>query len=86
MGKHACYDKSHDAKKVINSKMPTVMAFSEDQSAEIRDRIFDEFNTLAVVYRQPSYAFVQQASTVEQDQFAVSHPPSPQDKVECACT
>lgn len=51
-----------DAKKLINSEAPTVVAFSEDQSAEIRDRIFDEFNTLAVVYHQPSYAFVQQAS------------------------
>ena len=46
------------AKRVVNPVLPAIPAFSEEQSPELRDRIFDEFNTLAVVYRQPSAAFV----------------------------
>ena len=54
-----------EAKRVINPPLPSISAFSEDQSAELRDRIFDEFNSLAVVYQQPSSSFVRQADPGE---------------------
>ena len=60
------------AKAVISPALPAISAFSEEQSAELRDRIFDEFNTLAVVYQQPSSAFVQQAAPEVEDDFLVS--------------
>ena len=50
---------------MINPPLPSISAFSEDQSAELRDRIFDEFNSLAVVYQQPSSSFVRQADPGE---------------------
>ena len=50
---------------MINPSLPSISAFSEDQSAELRDRIFDEFNSLAVVYQQPSSSFVRQADPAE---------------------
>ncbi|GBG88693.1 hypothetical protein CBR_g48222 [Chara braunii] len=46
------------AEKVINPKKQAVADFAESQSSEIKDRIFDEFNTLAVVYQKPSYMFL----------------------------
>ena len=35
-----------------------VMAFAEETSPEIMDRIFEEFNSLSVVYRRPAFSFV----------------------------
>lgn len=35
-----------------------VAAFAEETSPEIMDRIFEEFNSLAVVYRRPASSFV----------------------------
>ncbi|BBN14125.1 AP-4 complex subunit beta-1 [Marchantia polymorpha subsp. ruderalis] len=46
------------AERVINPPKQAVSVFAGDQSSEIKDRIFDEFNSLAVVYRQPSYMFL----------------------------
>lgn len=62
-----------EAKRVINPPLPPIHAFAEEQSAELRDRIFDEFNSLAVVYQQPSSSFVQQAdaSAIEDGQATV---------------
>jgi hypothetical protein len=40
------------AEKVINPTKQAVSVFAETQSNEIKDRIFDEFNSLAVVYQQ----------------------------------
>lgn len=40
------------AERVINPTKNPVAVFSGDQSAEAKDRIFDEFNSLAVVYRK----------------------------------
>lgn len=40
------------AQKVINPEKRAVNEFAETQSSEAKDRIFDEFNTLSVVYRQ----------------------------------
>lgn len=46
------------AERVINPPKQAVSVFADLQSNEIKDRIFDEFNTLAVVYQQPSYMFL----------------------------
>ncbi|KAH7420610.1 hypothetical protein KP509_13G014400 [Ceratopteris richardii] len=46
------------AERVINPPKQAVSVFADTQSSEIKDRIFDEFNTLAVVYQQPSYMFL----------------------------
>lgn len=46
------------AERVINPPKQAVSVFADMQSSEIKDRIFDEFNTLAVVYQQPSYMFL----------------------------
>ncbi|CAM6096190.1 unnamed protein product [Calypogeia fissa] len=46
------------AESVINPQKNAVSVFSGNQSNEVKDRIFDEFNSLAVVYRQPSYMFL----------------------------
>ena len=37
-------------------------SFAEEQSPELRDRIFDEFNSLAVIYREPAAAFLRQGA------------------------
>ncbi|KAL3680710.1 hypothetical protein R1sor_023666 [Riccia sorocarpa] len=46
------------AERVISPPKQAVSVFAGDQSIEIKDRIFDEFNSLSVVYRQPSYMFL----------------------------
>eukprot|EP00271_Cylindrocystis_brebissonii_P008450 TRINITY_DN22760_c0_g1_i1.p1 TRINITY_DN22760_c0_g1~~TRINITY_DN22760_c0_g1_i1.p1 ORF type:complete len:662 (-),score=187.19 TRINITY_DN22760_c0_g1_i1:319-2133(-) len=46
------------AERVINPPKQIVSVFADAQSSEAKDRIFDEFNTLAVVYRKPSYLFL----------------------------
>ena len=43
---------------MAGSPLPAISHFSEEQSSELRDRIFDEFNTLAVVLRAPSATFI----------------------------
>lgn len=50
------------ARNILSPALPSIQAFSEDQSPEMRDRIFDEFNTLAVIYQQPSSTFVDQSA------------------------
>eukprot|EP00249_Psilotum_nudum_P021679 c28199_g1_i1 orf=558-3068(-) len=46
------------AERVINPPKQAVSVFADTQNSEIKDRIFDEFNSLAVVYREPSYMFL----------------------------
>ncbi|KAI5354673.1 PREDICTED: beta-adaptin [Prunus dulcis] len=45
------------AEQVVNPPKQAVSVFADTQSSEIKDRIFDEFNSLSVVYQQPSYMF-----------------------------
>lgn len=47
-----------EAKHVIVSDAGPVAAFAEETSPEIMDRIFEEFNSLSVVYRRPASSFV----------------------------
>lgn len=46
-----------EAKRIVAAPAGAIARFAEEQSPEQRDRIFDELNTLAVVYRQPSSSF-----------------------------
>uniref|UniRef100_A0A7N0V7B6 Beta-adaptin-like protein n=1 Tax=Kalanchoe fedtschenkoi TaxID=63787 RepID=A0A7N0V7B6_KALFE len=50
------YDVSMAA-KVVNPPKQAVSVFADTQSSEVKDRIFDEFNSLSVVYQKPSYMF-----------------------------
>ena len=52
-----------EAKSVIAPPTEPVTSFAEEQSPELRDRIFDEFNSLAVVYWEPASAFLKRAAT-----------------------
>ncbi|KAF9615369.1 hypothetical protein IFM89_023020 [Coptis chinensis] len=45
------------ADRVANPPKQAVSVFADTQSSEIKDRIFDEFNSLSVVYQKPSYMF-----------------------------
>ncbi|BDA42681.1 beta-adaptin-like protein A [Coccomyxa sp. Obi] len=49
-----------EAERVVGAPLPAISHFAEEQSAELRDRIFDEFNSLAVVLRAPSAIFIQE--------------------------
>ncbi|KAM7493242.1 hypothetical protein LguiB_027851 [Lonicera macranthoides] len=45
------------AEHVVNPPKQAVSVFADTQTNEIKDRIFDEFNSLAVLYQKPSYMF-----------------------------
>ncbi|GAB2233445.1 hypothetical protein Droror1_Dr00002668 [Drosera rotundifolia] len=45
------------AERVVNPPKQAVSVFADTQSSEIKDRVFDEFNSLSVVYQKPSYMF-----------------------------
>ncbi|GAB2275663.1 hypothetical protein Dimus_010419 [Dionaea muscipula] len=45
------------AERVVNPTKQAVSVFADTQSSEIKDRIFDEFNSLSVIYQKPSYMF-----------------------------
>ena len=47
---------------MIAPPQQAVTSFAEEQSPELRDRIFDEFNSLAVIYREPAAAFQRRAA------------------------
>ncbi|XP_051119286.1 beta-adaptin-like protein A [Andrographis paniculata] len=45
------------AERIVNPPKQAVSVFADTQTSEIKDRIFDEFNSLSVVYQKPSYLF-----------------------------
>ena len=67
----------HDARRVINCPKTVVSHFSEDQDDETHDRIFREFNTLAIVYGKPSHQFIIKPKTYDDDFVASSPKPPP---------
>ncbi|GMG99055.1 hypothetical protein Nepgr_000895 [Nepenthes gracilis] len=46
------------AERVVNPPKQAVSVFADTQSSEIKDRIFDEFNSLSVIFQKPSYMFI----------------------------
>lgn len=53
-----------EARRVICAPKEVVEEFQEEMDAELRDRVFDEFNTLSTVYRQPASKFIQGSSAI----------------------
>eukprot|EP00884_Botryococcus_braunii_P006125 jgi/Botrbrau1/15513/Bobra.0225s0004.1 len=62
------------AQRIISPPLPAIISFSEEQSPEMRDRIFAEFNTLSVIYRAPASSFVQSGPDLAEEQY----PPPPE--------
>lgn len=62
-----------EAKRIIRPAMSHVVSFAEEQTPEIADRIFAEFNSLSVIYRRPSDVFVKDGNA---DTSAASEGPS----------
>lgn len=48
----------NEAHRVVVGKKALISHFSEEESSEFRDRLFDEFNTLSVVFNEPSEKFI----------------------------
>ncbi|KAL5975900.1 hypothetical protein ACLOJK_020228 [Asimina triloba] len=46
------------AERVVDPPKQAVSVFADTQSSEVKDRIFDEFNSLSVLYQKPSYMFI----------------------------
>ena len=53
-------------------RRPQFSSLPRSRSPELRDRIFDEFNSLAVVYQAPSSTFLQETPQEEVGKVAVS--------------
>ena len=60
------------AERVINPTKQAVSVFAETQSSEIKDRIFDEFNSLAVVYQQVKFSDSYFVFQVKRNPFLIS--------------
>mmetsp|Transcript_39746 Transcript_39746/g.91916 ORF Transcript_39746/g.91916 Transcript_39746/m.91916 type:complete len:831 (+) Transcript_39746:250-2742(+) len=48
-----------EARKVICAPKEVVDEFQEEMDVDLRDRVFDEFNSLSTVYKQPASKFIQ---------------------------
>mmetsp|Transcript_17792 Transcript_17792/g.43541 ORF Transcript_17792/g.43541 Transcript_17792/m.43541 type:complete len:791 (+) Transcript_17792:1027-3399(+) len=47
----------HEAARVVNCEKVRVSTFAENEEHEIRDQIFEEFNSLSVIYEMPAARF-----------------------------
>ncbi|CAE7243695.1 BETAA-AD [Symbiodinium natans] len=48
-----------EARRVICAPKEVVEEFQEEMDVDLRDRVFDEFNSLSTVYKQPASKFIQ---------------------------
>eukprot|EP01006_Ploeotia_vitrea_P015670 TRINITY_DN4566_c0_g1_i1.p1 TRINITY_DN4566_c0_g1~~TRINITY_DN4566_c0_g1_i1.p1 ORF type:complete len:800 (-),score=468.60 TRINITY_DN4566_c0_g1_i1:107-2506(-) len=48
----------HEAARVVNSQKEIVESFVENDIADLQDRVFQEFNSLSIVYNKPAEQFV----------------------------
>merc|ERR1719473_2513505 len=62
-----------EARRVICAPKEVVEEFQEEMDADVKEKVFDEFNTLSVVYKQPSSKFV--LNKVSANMFAKMEPP-----------
>ncbi|CAE8620563.1 unnamed protein product, partial [Polarella glacialis] len=53
---------AEEARRVICAPKEVVEEFQEEMDADFRDRVFDEFNTLSTIYKQPAAKFLQGTS------------------------
>eukprot|EP00927_Polykrikos_kofoidii_P026603 TRINITY_DN2365_c0_g1_i1.p1 TRINITY_DN2365_c0_g1~~TRINITY_DN2365_c0_g1_i1.p1 ORF type:complete len:837 (+),score=192.78 TRINITY_DN2365_c0_g1_i1:152-2662(+) len=65
-----------DAQRTICAPKQAVEEFQEEMDKEMRDRIFDEFNTLSIVYKLPASKFVVSKETPALVQAKMQPPPS----------
>ena len=67
------------AQRVFLGRSRPVASFVADLDTATQDMIFDEFNTLSVLYREPSTAFIQEYELLEvEDPYANLPAPVPQ--------
>lgn len=67
------------AQRVFLGRSRPVASFVADLDTATQDMIFDEFNTLSVLYREPSTAFIQEYDLLEvEDPYANLPAPAPQ--------
>lgn len=55
-----------EAARVVNSSKDPIYSFTEDADSDVKDRLFDEFNTLSVVFGQPAERFIVKVSLEEE--------------------
>lgn len=65
-----------EARSVICAPKEIVEEFQEEMDAEVRDRIFEEFNTLSTVYQQPSSKFVHSKTPGAGATYRMQPPPN----------
>lgn len=65
-----------EARGVICAPKEIVEAFQEEMDADVRDRIFEEFNTLSTVYQQPASKFVLSKAPGASMSYRMQPPPS----------
>ncbi len=58
-----------EARKIIDSQKPPISKFAEEDTAEIQQRLFEEFNTMAITYNKSSDLFIDE----EHREIHVSH-------------
>lgn len=61
------YD-AHEAARVVNGQKVAVDILLDSDEQEINDRLFEEFNTLSVIYRKPSEQFVNIPTCLEEEE------------------
>lgn len=62
-----------EARRVICAPKEVVEEFQEEMDADLKDRVFEEFNSLSTVYKQPASKFIQ----VSGSPFVASKMPPP---------
>jgi len=55
------------AAQVVCTPKATVAMFAEDDTADVRDRLFEEFNTFSVIYGQPSGYYMKEMKMDDSD-------------------
>jgi AP-4 complex subunit beta-1 len=57
-----------EAAAVVNCQKDPIYKFTEATDSDVKDRLFDEFNSLSVIYGQPAEAFIVKVSLEEEIQ------------------
>jgi vesicle coat complex subunit len=71
------------ARRVFTDAQIPISIFEDQARPEVKDKIFEEFNTLSVVFDEPSERFVKKISDIVES-AAVSTSPSPQTPIPSA--
>eukprot|EP01006_Ploeotia_vitrea_P054528 TRINITY_DN67895_c8_g2_i1.p1 TRINITY_DN67895_c8_g2~~TRINITY_DN67895_c8_g2_i1.p1 ORF type:complete len:787 (+),score=100.20 TRINITY_DN67895_c8_g2_i1:60-2363(+) len=52
------------ASQAVNGKKEAIITFNDEENAEIKDKLFEEFNTLSVIYGIPAERFIDKSEHV----------------------